>query len=172
MKYLHVHVGCTGPRPLGFVTTYVRMLCTHVLEYRSVVESAPTSVHGFAVQTIVLVWFVASGRENPRRCKCHDGASTLFKRSMKCRWCQPCRWKTTTRGTLSMTSRVCQAWNSTSPKRGGSSDCAGTSSWQKNIHSPSHVGQSMASRRGRSSVDPHRDHEHVSNTNSEGTLSE
>ena len=27
----------------------------------------------------------------------------------------------------------------------------------------------MASRRGRSSVDPHRDREHVSNTNFEGT---
>ena len=39
----------------------------------------------------------------------------------------------------------------------------------KNIHTPTHVGQSMESRRGRSSVDPRRDREHVSNTNSEGT---
>ena len=58
---------------------------------------------------------------------------------------------------------------STSPKRGGSSGCAGTSSWQKNIHTPTHVGQSMESRLGRSSVDPYRDREHVSNANSEGT---
>ena len=133
--------------------------CAHVGLYvppawvQSCVESAPTSVNGFAVQRIVLVWFVASDAKIHVAANATTGAATL---------------KTTTRGTLSMTSRVCQASNSTSPKRGGSSGCAGTSSWQKNIHTPTHVGQSMESRRGRS-MDPRRDREHVSNTNSEGT---